>query len=137
MNLVNKLLNGLVTFGFVFLFYKGASNFWVALPFLLIYTIIIIPTLITSDSKYFSKLINSVFCITARVFAGISKKIEIERNAVKFGLFFGGIFYLIIIFTMSGSIKSIKNCLNENGASKMSYCYATYERRELTVNADQ
>ena len=61
MILVNKVLNALVTLGLVYIFYEAASNFWIALPYLLIYTAIIIPTIINNDSKYFSKLIDYIF----------------------------------------------------------------------------
>lgn len=136
MGFINKILSALVTLGLVYFFYEAASNFWIALPYLLIYTAIIIPTVINNDAKYFSKLIDYVFCLLARLTTALGNKVEIDRDAVKWGLFWGGIFYVILVFTFLGGIGSFEKCLNDNGLSKISYCYSTYERRELTVNAD-
>jgi hypothetical protein len=137
MKFVNQALNFLVTFGLIFYFYEATSNFWMALPYIVIYTTIIIPTFINNDAKYFSKFIDYVFCLFARVFTSLFKKVEIERDAVKWGLFWGGVFYVILVFTFLGSIGSFEKCLNHNGISKISYCYSTYERRELSVNMDK
>lgn len=136
MTFVNKLLNFFVTLGLVYFFYEGASVFWIALPYIVIYSVILIPTILNNDAKYFSKLIDYVFFVIANSFQKISKKIEIDRNAVKWGLVWGGIFYVIIVFTILGGLSSVEKCLNENGMSEIGYCYSTYERRELTVNED-
>ena len=134
MNIVNKLLNVIVALGLVYIFYEAASNFWIALPYLIIFTLVLIPTLIKSDAKYFSKLIDYVFCVIAKIFSVIFRKIEIDRYSVKWGLFWGGIFYVMILFQLLGGIASFEKCLNDNGINNISYCYATYERRELTSN---
>jgi len=134
MNFVNKLLNVLVALGMVGYFYEASSNFWLALPYLIIFTLVVIPTLITSDAKYFSKLIDYVFCVIAKIFSVIFRKIEIDRYSVKWGLFWGGIFYVMILFQLLGGMDSFEKCLNDNGINNISYCYATYERRELTSN---
>ncbi len=137
MSFINKVLNALVTIGLVGYFCLAITNFWLLLPYLIIFTVVALPTIFTNDSKYFSKLIDYVYLLISKLLSLIFRKIEIDRDSVKWGLFWGGVFYVIIIFKLLGGIASFEKCLNNNGISHISYCYSKYEWREFSANDDK
>lgn len=131
MGLLSKVVSYLVLIGFIALFYVSIKNFYVAIIFILICTISIILT-VNSDEK--NKIVNLVYSYLQKFFLIFFKEIKIEKELVKLTLIIALLFYGFIIFTLLGNMKSFQDCLSKNGVEKISYCYTTYERRQIIRN---
>jgi hypothetical protein len=136
MKFLNKLINAAVFITLLIYFVECRDNFWLAVPYFVIYTVLIIPTIYKNNPEYFSKFISYFHNLINKIFSKVNRNIFISRDLIKHAFFWGGIFYVIFVFTFLGSFKSFETCINKYGIKNISYCYINFERRQLSNNND-
>jgi hypothetical protein len=135
MGVLNKVLSGFVALAILALFSMATTNIVIAIPFLIIYTVVIIININSKDNLE-NKILDLIHYYIEKIFYIFYKKIQIEKDLLKGILSIGLVFYIFIIITIIGNLKSIEDCLEKYGIKNVDYCYATFERRVIARNED-